>query len=46
MAFAETDDFRDLNLETFAASALFEKTFEEGMQLVEETARYLDGRGR
>jgi regulator of CtrA degradation len=46
MALAETDDFRDINLQTFAASALFEKTFDEGMSLVEETARYLDGRGR
>jgi regulator of CtrA degradation len=46
MAFAEADEFRDINLSTFAASALFEKTFEEGMSLVEETARYLDGRGR
>src|SRR5215831_10008681 len=46
MAIAEADDLRDVNLQTFAASALFEKTFEEGMQLVEETARYLDGRGR
>ena len=46
MAIAETDDLRDLNLSTFAASALFQKTFAEGMSLVEETARYLDGRGR
>jgi regulator of CtrA degradation len=46
MAIAETDDLRDLTLHTFAASALFQKTFEEGMALVEETARYLDGRGR
>src|SRR5689334_25313011 len=46
MAIAETDDLRDVTLQTFAASALFEKTFEEGMALVEETARYLDGRGR
>ncbi len=46
MALAETDDLRDVNLQTFAASALFEKTFDEGMALVEETARYLDGRGR
>ena len=43
-----TDDenLRDLNLETFTSSALFERTFDEGMSLVEETARYLDGRGR
>ena len=30
----------------FLASALFDRTFDEGMALVEETARYLDGRGR
>ncbi|HEX2591765.1 MAG TPA: DUF1465 family protein [Rhizomicrobium sp.] len=46
MAVAEPDDLRNINLQTFAGSALFSKTFEEGMALVEETARYLDGRGR
>jgi regulator of CtrA degradation len=30
----------------FAASELFDRTFHEGMQLVEETAAYLDGAGR
>ena len=35
-----------LTLQTFTGSALFERTFDEGMALVEETARYLDGRGR
>ena len=30
----------------FAASELFDRTFREGMQLVEETAAYLDGAGR
>jgi regulator of CtrA degradation len=30
----------------FARSELFERTFQEGMQLVEETASYLDGDGR
>jgi regulator of CtrA degradation len=30
----------------FAASELFERTFREGMDLVEETAAYLDGDGR
>jgi regulator of CtrA degradation len=30
----------------FTDSAMFERTFDEGMALVEETARYLDGRGR
>ncbi|MBU1346376.1 MAG: DUF1465 family protein [Alphaproteobacteria bacterium] len=30
----------------FARSELFERTFQEGMELVEETASYLDGDGR
>jgi regulator of CtrA degradation len=30
----------------FARSELFDRTFQEGMALVEETASYLDGRGR
>jgi regulator of CtrA degradation len=33
-------------LRDFAASELFERTFREGMDLVEETAAYLDGDGR
>lgn len=33
-------------LEEFAGSALFNRTFDEAMSLVEECARYLDGRGR
>ncbi len=36
----------DLTQQSFTGSALFEKTFDEGMALVEETARYLDGKGR
>src|SRR5215470_2401182 len=36
----------ELSLNGFRASALFERTFDEGMALVEECARYLDGRGR
>lgn len=40
----ELDGFGDLH--SFTGSALFEKTFSEGMALVEETACYLDGRGR
>jgi regulator of CtrA degradation len=40
------EDLRGVSLQSFAASALFERTFDEGMSLVEETARYLDGRGR
>ncbi|WP_419756389.1 DUF1465 family protein [Brevundimonas sp.] len=30
----------------FARSELFDRTFREGMELVEETAAYLDGEGR
>lgn len=30
----------------FASSELFDRTFQEGMELVEETAGYLDGGGR
>jgi regulator of CtrA degradation len=40
------NEFRDLDPHSFTGSALFERTFQEGMSLVEETARYLDGRGR
>ena len=31
---------------TFTDGAMFDRTFDEGMALVEETARYLDGKGR
>jgi len=40
------EDFRDLTLQSFTGSALFERTFDEGMSLAAETARYLDGPGR
>jgi regulator of CtrA degradation len=33
-------------IQDFAASELFERTFQEGMDLVEECAAYLDGGGR
>ena len=33
-------------VQDFAASELFDRTFDEGMTLVEETATYLDGAGR
>ncbi len=33
-------------IQDFARSELFDRTFEEGMTLVEETAAYLDGAGR
>jgi regulator of CtrA degradation len=41
---AETDLMR--RLKDFTASELFERTFKEGMGMVEETAAYLDGPGR
>ncbi len=42
----DVETLSGLTSQSFAGSALFEKTFDEGMALVEETARYLDGRGR
>ncbi len=33
-------------IQDFASSELFDRTFAEGMELVEETAAYLDGSGR
>src|SRR5437763_13906138 len=33
-------------VQDFARSELFQRTFQEGMDLVEETAGYLDGAGR
>ncbi len=39
-------DWRDDVIQDFARSELFERTFQEGMELVEETAGYLDGEGR
>ena len=43
---AEDDSMHGVTLKQFAASVLFERTFEEGMALIEECANYLDGRGR
>ncbi len=37
---------RPMVVRDFARSELFERTFSEGMELVEETAAYLDGDGR
>jgi regulator of CtrA degradation len=37
---------RDEVIKDFARSELFERTFQSGMELVEETAAYLDGAGR
>jgi regulator of CtrA degradation len=36
----------DADVASFTDSAMFDRTFDEGMALVEETARYLDGKGR
>jgi regulator of CtrA degradation len=48
MSFVQAEDanHREHSPQSFVDSALFERTFDEGMSLVEETARYLDGRGR
>jgi regulator of CtrA degradation len=46
MQSAGGDPARDITRSSFTGSALFERTFDEGMSLVEETAKYLDGRGR
>jgi len=43
---AEDETPRRPDFPSFTDSALFDRTFDEGMSLVEETARYLDGRGR
>ena len=40
------ENLNGLTQQSFSGSALFERTFDEGMSLVEETARYLDGKGR
>ncbi|MGA0603736.1 DUF1465 family protein [Caulobacter sp. KR2-114] len=42
----ETAQWRAEVIQDFARSELFERTFQEGMELVEETAAYLDGAGR
>jgi regulator of CtrA degradation len=36
----------EIDIASFIDSAMFDRTFDEGMALVEETARYLDGKGR
>ncbi|HEY8615628.1 DUF1465 family protein [Phenylobacterium sp.] len=43
---ATTAPWRADVIQDFARSELFERTFQEGMDLVEETATYLDGPGR
>ena len=42
----QSPDWRGDVIQDFARSELFERTFQEGMELVEETASYLDGEGR
>ncbi len=42
----EANRWRANGVQDFAASELFDRTFQEGMELVEETAAYLDGAGR
>ena len=44
--FPEEESLKGLSPSHFRSSELFERTFDEGMGLVEECARYLDGRGR
>src|SRR5205807_3561378 len=47
MSYAEAQDESHRNpAPPFMDAALFDRTFDEGMSLVEETARYLDGPGR
>jgi regulator of CtrA degradation len=46
MTDANTPPWRAEAIQDFARSQLFERTFQEGMELVEETAAYLDGAGR
>ncbi|WP_337187361.1 DUF1465 family protein [Phenylobacterium sp.] len=43
---AGAPDWRNGVIQDFARSELFERTFQEGMDLVEQTATYLDGEGR
>src|SRR5579872_1560308 len=43
---ADEDAVRLDSFQSFTGSVLFERTFDEGMSLVEETAKYLDGKGR
>jgi regulator of CtrA degradation len=43
---ASVTPWRDEVIQDFARSELFQRTFQEGMDLVEETASYLDGSGR
>ena len=42
----QSPDWRNDVIQDFARSELFERTFQEGMDLVEQTVCYLDGEGR
>src|SRR5579872_7614974 len=42
----DADQWRAGVVRDFASSALFDRTFQQGMELVEQTAAYLDGPGR
>ncbi|HWE05621.1 MAG TPA: DUF1465 family protein [Rhizomicrobium sp.] len=46
LAEAQKEKPRGVTRHASMDSMLFDRTFDEGMSLVEETARYLDGRGR
>ena len=48
MSAAEFDEstMQGMTTVAFAGTPLFNRTFDEGMALVEEAARYLDGRGK
>ena len=48
MSSTVTDDecLQGMTSKTFGGTALFSRTFDEGMSLVQETASYLEGRGR
>jgi regulator of CtrA degradation len=45
-SFSDVGPWRAGVVKDFASSELFDRTFQEGMELVEETASYLDGVGR
>lgn len=46
MTLANASADRSRTVRDFTRSELFDRTFREGMELVEETAAYLDGEGR
>jgi regulator of CtrA degradation len=48
MSVAEFDEnfVKGMTAQAFAGTPLFNRTFDEGMALVEQAARYLDGRGK